>query len=126
MKSFSKIASVGVAPISKAFKGLGNVLGSVNKKIQRTAKMFSLMILRKALRAVIDNITKSFQELAKQNSSVNASVSSIVSNFKYLGASITGAFAPILNIVSPNTGTISKKKSNSTRINVIQIALNLL
>ena len=101
MKSFSKIASVGVAPISKAFKGLGNVLGSVNKKIQRTAKMFSLMILRKALRAVIDNITNSFQELAKQNANVNANVSGIVSNFKWLGASITAAFAPILNIVSP-------------------------
>ena len=101
LKSFSKIASVGVAPISKAFKGLGNVLGSVSKKIQRTAKMFSLMILRKALRAVIDNITKSFQELAKQNANVNANVSGIVSNFKWLGSSITAAFAPILNIVSP-------------------------
>ena len=109
LKSFSKIASVGVAPISKAFKGLGNVLGSVNKKIQRTAKMFSLMILRKALRAVIDNITKSFQELAKQNSSVNSSVSSIVSNFKYLGASITGAFAPILNIVAPILDALVQK-----------------
>ena len=109
LKSFSKIASVGVAPISKAFKGLGNVLGSVNKKIQRTAKMFSMMILRKALRAVIDNITKSFQELAKQNSSVNSSVSSIVSNFKYLGASITGAFAPILNIVAPILDALVQK-----------------
>lgn len=101
IKSFSKIASIGVAPIAKAFKGLGGVLSSVNKKIQRTAKMFSLMILRKALRAVIDNITNSFKELAKQNANVNASVSGIVSNFKWLGASITAAFAPILNVVSP-------------------------
>lgn len=109
LKSLSKIASVGVAPISKAFKGLGNVLGSVNKKIQRTAKMFSMMILRKALRAVIDNITKSFQELAKQNSSVNSSVSSIVSNFKYLGASITGAFAPIFSVVAPILDALVQK-----------------
>lgn len=109
LKSFSKIASVGVAPISKAFKGLGNVLGSVNKKIQRTAKMFSMMILRKALRAVIDNITKSFQELAKQNSSVNSSVSSIVSNFKYLGASITAAFSPIFSVVAPILDALVQK-----------------
>ena len=109
LKSFSKIASVGVAPISKAFKGLGNVLGSVNKKIQRTAKMFSTMILRKALRAVIDNITKSFQELAKQNASVNSSVSSIVSNFKYLGASITAAFSPIFSVVAPILDALVQK-----------------
>ena len=109
LKSFSKIASVGVAPISKAFKGLGNVLGSVNKKIQRTAKMFSMMILRKALRAVIDNITKSFQELAKQNASVNSSVSSIVSNFKYLGASITAAFSPIFSVVAPILDALVQK-----------------
>lgn len=109
LKSFSKIASVGVTPISKAFKGLGNVLGSVNKKIQRTAKMFSLMILRKALRAVIDNITKSFQELAKQNASVNSSVSSIVSNFKYLGASITAAFSPIFSVVAPILDALVEK-----------------
>ncbi len=109
LKSFSKIASVGVTPISKAFKGLGNVLGSVNKKIQRTAKMFSLMILRKALRAVVDNITKSFQELAKQNASVNSSVSSIVSNFKYLGASITAAFSPIFSVVAPILDALVEK-----------------
>ena len=109
LKSFSKIASVGVAPISKAFKGLGNVLGSVNKKIQRTAKMFSMMILRKALRAVIDNITKSLQELAKQNASVNSSVSSIVSNFKYLGASITAAFSPIFSVVAPILDALVEK-----------------
>lgn len=109
LKSLSKIASVGVAPISKSFKGLGNVLGSVNKKIQRTAKMFSMMILRKALRAVIDNITKSFQELAKQNSSVNSSVSSIVSNFKYLGASITAAFSPIFSVVAPILDALVQK-----------------
>lgn len=109
LKSFSKIASVGVAPVAKAFKGLGGVLGSVNKKIQRTAKMFSLMIVRKALRAVIDNITNSFKELAKQNDSVNASVSSIVSNFKYLGASITAAFSPIFSVVAPILDALVQK-----------------
>ena len=99
----------GVGLIKKGFDGLNNALSNTYKKLTRTAKMFSMMILRKGLRAVIDNATNSFNDLAKQSASVNASVSSLVSNFRWLGASITAAFSPILNVVSPILDALVEK-----------------
>lgn len=99
----------GVGLIKKGFDGLNNALSNTYKQLIRTAKMFSLMILRKGLRAVIDNATNSFKDLARQSASVNASVSSLVSNFRWLGASITAAFSPILNVVSPILDALVEK-----------------
>ena len=99
----------GVGLIKKGFDGLNNALSNTYKQLTRTAKMFSLMILRKGLRAVIDNATNSFNDLARQSASVNASVSSLVSNFRWLGASITAAFSPILNVVSPILDALVEK-----------------
>ena len=99
----------GVGLIKKGFDGLNNALSNTYKQLTRTAKMFSLMILRKGLRAVIDNATNSFKDLARQSASVNASVSSLVSNFRWLGASITAAFSPILNVVSPILDALVEK-----------------
>ena len=99
----------GVGLIKKGFDGLNNALSNTYKQLIRTAKMFSLMILRKGLRAVIDNATNSFNDLARQSASVNASVSSLVSNFRWLGASITAAFSPILNVVSPILDALVEK-----------------
>ena len=99
----------GVGLIKKGFDGLNNALSNTYKKLTRTAKMFSMMILRKGLRAVIDNATNSFNDLARQSASVNASVSSLVSNFRWLGASITAAFSPILNVVSPILDALVEK-----------------
>ncbi len=91
----------GVGIIKKGFDGLNNSLNNSYKHLLRVSKMFSLMIIRKGLRAVIDNISTSFNELARQSRSVNVNVSSMVAGFRWLGASITAAFAPILNVVSP-------------------------
>ena len=91
----------GVGIIKKGFDGLNNSLNNSYKQLLRVSKMFSLMIIRKGLRAVIDNISTSFNELARQSRSVNVNVSSMVASFRWLGASITAAFAPILNVVSP-------------------------
>lgn len=99
----------GVGLIKKGFDRLNNALSNTYKQLTRTAKMFSLMILRKGLRAVIDNATNSFKYLARQSASVNASVSSLVSNFRWLGASITAAFSPILNVVSPILDALVEK-----------------
>ena len=91
----------GVGIIKKSYDNLNNSLENTVKKLSRVYKMFTLMIIRKGLRAVIDNATNSFKDLARQSASVNASVSSMVSSFRWLGASITAAFSPILNVVSP-------------------------
>lgn len=116
--SVAKVASVpframfkygAVAPITKAFKTLGGTIKKLTNSLKRAVKMYSMMIMRMALRKVIDNTKQSFNELAKENESVNKSASTIVSSFKYLGASITASFSPILNVVAPIIDAITDK-----------------
>lgn len=99
----------GVGTLTKSFSLLNESLKNTQKHLLRVSKMFSLMIIRKGLQAVIENITGSFNDLTKQSASVNASISSIIASFKWLGASITGAFSPILNVVSPILDALVKK-----------------
>lgn len=120
LKAVSKVAKVvsaplkamtkmSMAPLVAGAKKLGGVFGGLGKQIQRVAKMYSLMLIRMALRKVIDNAKNSLNDLTRQNASVNESVSSIVSNFKYLGASITGAFSPIFGVVAPILDALVEK-----------------
>lgn len=106
LKAMFKIST---APIIKGFKKFGSVFSGLGAQIKRVAKMYSLMLIRMALRKVIDNAKNSLNDLTRQNSSVNESVSSIVSNFKYLGASITGAFSPIFGVIAPILDSIVEK-----------------
>jgi hypothetical protein len=120
LKAVSKVAKVvsaplkamtkmSMAPLVVGAKKLGGVFSGLGKQIKRVAKMYSLMLIRMALRKVIDNAKNSLNDLTRQNASVNESVSSIVSNFKYLGASITGAFSPIFRVVAPILDALVEK-----------------
>ena len=106
LKAMFKIST---APIIKGFKKFGSVFSNLGAQIKRVAKMYSLMLIRMALRKVIDNAKNSLNDLTRQNSSVNESVSSIVSNLKYLGASITGAFSPIFGVIAPILDALVEK-----------------
>lgn len=107
LKTMFKLGGVG--QLVNTFKKFGGTVKNLGEQVRRVTKMFSLMIIRMGLRAVIDNAKNSLNELTKQNSKVNDSVSNIVSSFKYLGASILGAFSPILNVVSPIIEAITDK-----------------
>lgn len=120
LKAVSKVARVvsaplkamtkmSMAPLVAGAKKLGGVFGGLGKQIKRVAKMYSLMLIRMALRKVIDNAKNSLNDLTRQNASVNDSVSSIVSSFKYLGASITGAFSPIFGVIAPILDALVEK-----------------
>lgn len=122
LKAMFKIGGIGA--LSSGFKKLGATLKNLGGQVRRLTKMFSLMLTRMALRAVIDNAKNSFNELTKQNSKVNDSMSNIVSSFKWLGASITGAFAPILNTVAPILEAIVEKCVNV--VNTINQVLSSL
>jgi hypothetical protein len=120
LKAVSKVAKVvsaplkaitkmSMAPLVAGAKKLGGVFSGLGKQIKRVAKMYSLMLIRMALRKVIDNAKNSLNDLTRQNASVNESVSSIVSSFKYLGASITGAFSPIFGVIAPILDALVEK-----------------
>lgn len=106
---FEKLLSIGTASLVNGFVKLRNVLNDLGKQINRITKMYSLMLVRMVLRKVIDNTTNSFNDLTKQVDTVNDSISSIVTNFRWLGASITGAFSPIFNVVSPILDALVEK-----------------
>ena len=106
LKSMFKIST---APIVNGFKKLKSVFSGLGDQIKRVTKMYSLMIIRMALRKVIDNAKNSLNDLTRQNASVNNSVSSLVTNFKWLGASITGAFSPIFGVIAPILDAIVEK-----------------
>lgn len=106
LKAMTKMS---MAPLVAGAKKLGGVFGGLGKQIKRVAKMYSLMLIRMALRKVIDNAKNSLNDLTRQNASVNDSVSSIVSSFKYLGASITGAFSPIFGVIAPILDALVEK-----------------
>ena len=99
----------GVGQLVNTFKKFGGTVKNLGEQVRRVTKMFSLMIIRMGLRSVIDNAKNSLNELTRQNASVNESVSSIVSSFKYLGASITGAFSPIFGVVAPILDALVEK-----------------
>ena len=73
----------------------------LSKSLSRVSKMFSLMLLRMALRKVIDGIKTGFQNLAQYSDSVRVSISKLKDSLSYLGNSFAAAFAPVINIVAP-------------------------
>ena len=97
------------SPLTNGIKKLSGVFSGLGQQIKRVAKMYSLMLVRMALRKVIDNAKNSLNELTKQNASVNNSISSIVTSFKWLGASITGAFSPIFGVIAPILDALVEK-----------------
>ena len=100
---FRKIVSA-VKPIKKATKSTHDFSianADLVKKLTRTTKMLSLMIVRMALRQVIDKATQGFKNLAQYSDTVNGSLSLLWNSFRQLGNAFASAVAPMLNAFAP-------------------------
>lgn len=73
----------------------------LSKSILKLSNMFKLMLIRMAMRAVIDSIKEGFQNLAQYSSGVNGTLSSLMSSLLYLKNSFSTAFAPVLDFIVP-------------------------
>lgn len=73
----------------------------LTKSILKLSNMFKLMLLRMAMRAVIESVKEGFQNLAQYSGGVNSTLSSLMSSLLYLKNSFATAFAPVLDIVVP-------------------------
>ena len=73
----------------------------LTKSILKLSNMFKLMVLRMAMKAVIESVKEGFQNLAQYSGGVNTTLSSLMSSMLYLKNSFATAFAPILDIVVP-------------------------
>lgn len=93
-----------VAPTQKAraaLRGLDITNASLAKSLLRTTKMLKLMIVRMALRGVIDGVKTGMQNLAMYSDETNASLSLLMNSFNQLKNSFAAAVAPILNAFAP-------------------------
>ena len=88
--TFSKFGSIG----KKAISGVTN-------KVKGLIKMFSRMLIFKAIMAVINSVTEGFKNLSQYSTQTNTDLSALKSGLTQLKNSFATAFAPILTVVTP-------------------------
>ena len=113
--SLAKAAGNGIKNLTSKLKGLHKSAGSAGNGIFKLSNMFKLMLIRMAMRGVIQGVKEGLQNLSQYSSETQASISSLMNSMGYLKNSFAAAFAPILSAVVPALNAL---------INVIATALN--
>lgn len=90
----SKSAKKDTSSLTEVTKKLGN-------ELFRVSKMLKLMIVRKALRAVIAEVGNGFQSLAIHSDEFNNAMSSLINGSKTLGYSFSAMVSPLINALAP-------------------------
>lgn len=70
-------------------------------ELTRMSKMLKLMIVRKALRAVIAEVGNGFQSLAIHSDEFNNAMSNLINGSKKLGYSFAAMVSPLINALAP-------------------------
>lgn len=100
-----KISS-GVKLAAKNLKSLIKPADKASKSILKLSNMFKLMLIRMAMRGVIQGIKEGMQNLVQYSDDANRSVSSLMNGMTYLKNSFAAAFSPILSFVAPVLNTL--------------------
>lgn len=87
-------------------KNLINPTDKASKSILKLSNMFKLMLIRMAMRAVIDGVKEGMQNLVRYSNNANHAMSSLMNGMTYLKNSFAVAFAPILSFVAPALNTL--------------------
>lgn len=82
-------------------KKINGASNGVSKSILKLSNMFKMLLIRMAMRAVIQGVKEGFQNLAQYSSEANSTISGLMSSMGYLKNSFAAAFAPILTAVAP-------------------------
>lgn len=125
--SFSRKFAHLVLPIDKAKKAMQNFsLANTDlvKKLTRTTKMLSLMIVRMGLRSVINTATTGFKNLTQYSETLNSSISLLWNSFKQLGNSFASAVAPLINAFAPALNYVIQLVIQA--INVVNMLFSLI
>lgn len=116
--AFSKVGEIGSGIVSSCKKAagalsglksqiskLGTAFSGLGKKIGAITKLFSFMVLRRAITALLNTVKQGFDTLAQYSAAkgteFNDSISMMQSSLKTLGNSLVAAFEPIINVVAP-------------------------
>ena len=106
--------------IGNAFKAMADKarrhIDRISAFWKRAMKTFTFMLVRKAITAIITEMSDAIKSLAvwsKQFGTIfNDSISQITSNFSYIARSIVGAFEPIINFVVPAFNALADAIAN--------------
>lgn len=100
-----------IAKLGTAFSGLG-------KRIRSVTKLFTFMVLRRAITALLNTMKQGFDTLAQYSAAkgteFNKNISSMQSGLKQLGNSIVAAFEPLINAVTPIINAFISKLIEAT------------
>lgn len=100
---FSKVRSVASSLLS-AGHGMSRFNAHTNtlaKSLSRVTTMLRLMVMRLALRAVLNNVGEGFKQLARESMEFNSQISNLMAGCKQLAYSIAALAAPIVNLLGP-------------------------
>lgn len=73
----------------------------LTKSLFKLSNMFKLMLIRMAMRNVIQGVREGFQNLARYSDNTNQALSTLMSSLTQFKNSIATAFTPILEIAAP-------------------------
>lgn len=93
----------------KACTGIKNLINPskrASNAILKLSGMFKMMLIRMAMRAVIQGVKEGMQNLVQYSSSANQSMSELTSGALYLKNSFATAFSSILSFVVPAINTL--------------------
>lgn len=80
---------------------LKKATNNLTKSLTKVGRMFRMMVIRMALRKVIENIATGFKGLALYSEEFNQSISMLIGSLKQLGYSISAAVGPLVNAFAP-------------------------
>lgn len=86
------------------------------KSIFKLSNMFKLLLLRMAMRAVIQGVKEGFQNLAQYSKQANKDISALKTSMQTLKNSFATAFAPILTAVTPILQTLINYLSHAISV----------
>lgn len=105
ISGFGKALGKGLAGKAKSavtsLKGLSKPADKAAKSILKLSNMFKLMLIRMAMRAVVQGVKEEMQNLVQYSGDANQAMSELTSSMTYAKNSFAAAFAPILSFVVP-------------------------
>ena len=129
--AFSKVATIGSGIVSACKKAagalrglksqipkLGTAFSGLGKKIGSVTRLFTFMVLRRAITALLNTMKQGFDTLAQYSAAkgteFNKNILSMQSGLKQLGNSIVAAFEPLINAVTPIINAFISKLTEAT------------
>ncbi len=105
ISGFGKALGKGLAGKAKSavasLKALSKPANKAAKSILKLSNMFKLMLIRMAMRAVVQGVKEGMQNLVQYSGDANQAMSELTSSMTYAKNSFAAAFAPILSFVVP-------------------------